>query len=306
VLSAADYEQKHGPAVLRLLAEKIDGGKVEIRLSDSIPLTLIVEGGPALEVQPIERLLATSDWQVADESKPEITSLPRGRVHWQQSYRLQPRKPGDVPLVLSPLRFREDRLEDNWQQVRWKPISVQVTTEILEADLRELRDGIRPEPLPPLPSWRWPLIWAGLMVALVGLVVAGWEVVRRRGAHAPEEPPAQRALRELQELQSRPLDSEAAAKDAHTLLADIVRRYIESRFHLPALEQTTAEFLEAMRHSPDLTTEQQSALGDLLRRCDLAKFARAYLACDEFRTQAAAAADFVRQSATSGKAQLLR
>jgi hypothetical protein len=87
----------------------------------------------------------------------------------------------------------------------------------------------------------------------------------------------------------------------HTLLSDIVRRYLELRFQLHAPQQSTDEFLEAMRRSPRLTAEQEGLLRDFLRQCDLAKFARAGFSAEECQAAARVARTFVEQTPAQEK-----
>ena len=53
----------------------------------------------------------------------------------------------------------------------------------------------------------------------------------------------------------------------------IVRRFFERHLSLAATKQTTAEFLAAVRQAGTLPAEPSKRLEDLLRRCDLVKFA---------------------------------
>src|SRR5262249_36005948 len=104
------------------------------------------------------------------------------------------------------------------------------------------------------------------------------------------------AIRELSRLESMGLPQHGQAERFHTLLSDTVRRYLELRFQLRAPRQTTAEFLDAMRNSPQLDSGQRNLLRDFLERCDLAKFARAEYSTDECRNTADMARLFVDQT----------
>src|SRR5438874_3164494 len=149
---AAEYEQKQGRAAIRLDADKTEAGEVEIRLSDAMPLTFTVKGEAPLEVQLPETLASPSDWQVTREAAPERIPLAAGRVRWRQTFRLSPRKPGELSLAVAPLRYRSGPDAERWQEITWQPIPVHVRTEIQRADLSELRDVAPPEELPPLPE----------------------------------------------------------------------------------------------------------------------------------------------------------
>lgn len=165
-------------------------------------------------------------------------------------------------------------------------------------DLSRLRGitGIEEVPAAPLAP-RWPYWLALSLVISTGLVVAGWKVARRRGrAAAPPLPPDLWALAELDRLEAMKLPEAGAVERFHTLLSDVVRSYLERRFDMRAPRQTTIEFLETMRQSPQLTATQQELLRAFLSRCDLAKFARAMPSAEECGATAAMARRFVEQT----------
>src|SRR5216683_1854412 len=265
---AAEYEQKQGNAAVRLEVEKIKDERLEIRLSDEIRLTLSMEGDAGLDVQAPAALANSSDWQVRRESAPEKIALGRGQVRWQERFRLAPLKPGELSLALAPLHFRLSPDAERWEDVAWRPIPVNVSTEIYRADLSELRDIAPPEEVPPAPSLATPLSWAALALVFLLLLLSGWTMLRRRGRLVLAMPPDKWALGELARLGLPAESIENGVEHFYTRLSDVLRRYLELRYHLPAPEQTTAEFLEAMRRSPQLQAEQQAALRDFLERCD--------------------------------------
>lgn len=304
--AAAEYEQKQGCAVVRLEADKIGDGRVSMRLSDALRLTVTVEGGPALEVQPPEGLTTPGDWEVERETGPEKISLGGGRVRWQERFRLSPVKPGELSLALSPLRFRSSSDAEHWNEVAWRPIPVQVSTEVYRPDLSELRDIAPPEELPPAPSWTVPLTWTGLAIVSVLLLLSGWTLLRRRGSRNPPLPPGEWALRELARVGLPAEATEWGIEQFYTRLSDVLRRYLELRYHLPAPEQTTAEFLEEMRRSPQLQPEQQAVLRQFLERCDLVKFARAQPSLNECREAAEMARAFVEQTASDDESKTVK
>lgn len=164
------------------------------------------------------------------------------------------------------------------------------------ADLGKLRDitGVEqvpePPPEPPWPLWPWlvpvPLLGGGLLLWL-------W---RRRRREVPPPPAHQWALAEIERIEGLGLTGNGAVERYHTLLSDVVRRYLELRFQLPASQQTTPEFLQTMAASGRLAPEQQALLGGFLERCDLAKFARAGFSADECRQAAETARTLIRET----------
>jgi len=82
------------------------------------------------------------------------------------------------------------------------------------------------------------------------------------------------ALKALEELGEKKLWQAGQFKVFHTELTDILRRYIEDRYHAPAMESTTDEILEELL---ELTMSQKSSynnLKEVLQMADLVKFAK--------------------------------
>lgn len=91
--------------------------------------------------------------------------------------------------------------------------------------------------------------------------------------------PIERATAQLQDLESKDLLQQGAVKEYYSELADIARSYIEEAIHIPAMESTTGELIEAMRSATQrrkmlLKPETFEQLEQVLRTADLVKFAK--------------------------------
>jgi hypothetical protein len=144
-----------------------------------------------------------------------------------------------------------------------------------------LRDitGIEEWPAPP-PAARWPywLAVALASTAVVGLV--GWRWGRGRPAGRPLSPDRW-ALAELDRIAALGLPQTGEAERFHTLVSDVIRRYLELRFDLRAPQRTTPEFLRSLGEQSPLPAERQATLSEFLRRCDIAKFAPVDVSVEE-------------------------
>ena len=81
------------------------------------------------------------------------------------------------------------------------------------------------------------------------------------------------ARAELARILASGLREAGRYRELHIELADLVRRYIELRFRIPARERTTSEIGEEMRLA--LIDEEITLLATaLLARCDRVKFAK--------------------------------
>jgi hypothetical protein len=285
---AAEYEEKAGKGEIRLSAEMDKEGRAVVRLA-GVKLTVRVTGKAPLAVKwdPVTR---TEGWTV---TKAGGARQDKDRTTWEQEYNLEPpAKTGDIPpLQLEPLSYREGKGAE--QTVKWKPIRVRVP----KPSSAQLRPNTGPEELPESESWYQPLVWVGLALVLAALGLVVWEVVRRRLRRASALTPDGWALRELDKIAALDLSVSAEVERFPTLLSDVIRRYLELRFRLPATRQTSAEFLETAQKSPQLSAAHQAMLRNFLHLCDMAKFARETLSVENCRTLTGEARHFVEQTA---------
>jgi hypothetical protein len=90
----------------------------------------------------------------------------------------------------------------------------------------------------------------------------------------PVEPPHRIALRELDLLKDEKLWQKSEYKIYYSRLTDIIRQYIEARFLINAMEQTTDETIDAFERTKLLDRATFEQLQWLLQTADLAKFAK--------------------------------
>jgi hypothetical protein len=282
---AADYEQRRDSAALLIQGGKIADGRIEVRLSDTLTLSLRVEGPPTLQVEPIRALSPSEGWQVRPRAGPATMPCGAGRICWQQSFLLRPVRPGDLTLVVAPLRYREGSGTDQPRQALWQPVPCRVATEIQDVTLDELHDVTPPEELPAVPARKLSAVWIGLLGLLAAILAIGGVFLRRPKHRQVAVSPGRWAIQELERLQVPESSADGAVVQFHTRLSAVVRIYLARRFQVRAEEQTTAEVHEALRASGKLTPEQVAAVHTLLIECDLAKFARVAVSTEACRSR---------------------
>ncbi len=112
-----------------------------------------------------------------------------------------------------------------------------------------------------------------IAIVLAVIILLSFFLLKKR-THKIVVPPKPWIVAEsmLMQLQERfPLDAETVFVE----LTDIVRKYIEAAFELPAAEMTTPEFLNQINQdSKSLNTDQKLLLTDFLTAADMVKFAR--------------------------------
>jgi hypothetical protein len=269
-------------ALLLLLALPASAQQVQVSLSPNAPTVGDrVEAVIALRVDPtmVGALAAeprfpvwSRTWGEADiliSSAPRRTTEADGAVLYQQRLTLAAFHPGKVPLppvqIAVPLRSR----------------TVQASTPAgLSLDLRSVlpKNARNLKPKPPKPPVELPIgetFWWTLAGMLAACLVLGLLILRqsRRKDAVDEAPRLDLApLPELTAALDR-LANEPSAVRLHTGLSLAFRHYLARALGFSAEEHTTTEI---QRHllAGRLPAQLVRQSVDLLRACDLVKFAR--------------------------------
>ncbi|MCP4714860.1 MAG: protein BatD [Deltaproteobacteria bacterium] len=129
-----------------------------------------------------------------------------------------------------------------------------------------------------------PYILAGFVGLAVVLAVIGllFYIDRRnKRASKAARPPHEVALEAFETLQKEKLVEKGGVREHYFRLSDIFRTYIENRFSIPAVEQTTQELLPAMEKIPGMDEQTRKQSTHFLTHSDLIKFAKYAPVTDE-------------------------
>jgi hypothetical protein len=281
------------------------------RLFAALDTTATTVGGALtlqLELEP------STGWQVEPPAKSldlgpfrvrSVERLPRpDGAAWR--LRIVAVEAGDVEVPAIRLAARGPEGESG--ECVTEPIPVHVESNLPSpAPGDEGGEPQEPEPadlkpaLAPPRDWR-PVAIAAATAALVA-ALGFWALRRLRGRRRREAPPppARRVpLRPAWETALEELDRIAAADHvAHGALGlqyvevtAVLRRYLEERYGVPALERTTSELAESLRRTP-LRPDLAARMLALLREADLVKFAKAVPSAADARATEARAREAV-------------
>ena len=126
------------------------------------------------------------------------------------------------------------------------------------------------------------LIWFMVFLLLALAVYYAVRILkkRKRGEilpaikRKPAEPAHVFALRELNVLKDARLWQQGKVKEYYTRLTDILRTYVELRYHVKAPEQTTSEILQSLKNISFNDNRLYGILQNILETGDLVKFAK--------------------------------
>lgn len=162
-----------------------------------------------------------------------------------------------------------------------------VTTSALQIPIRStvppdapgLR-GLAPLAVFPGPRWPWLLLGLVAIILVAGLVYYWRQRTRPMPERAPPSPPAPArppyaiARQRLDALEHETDWADPAALEAFFVdVSAVVRRYVDERLAVGALECTTRELIQALRARSPLPAPAIEAVDRVLTQADLVKFA---------------------------------
>ncbi len=262
---------RQGPATVQLRASA-----EAITTAEQLMLEVEAATDEGFEVKLPEFGETIGRFTIKDRSGPQPELVEESRVRYLAVYHLKPFLPGEYEIPSMTVRFAETGKPDGKsREIETEAMSIRVDSVLPEDAEPQIKAIMPPEPLPERMSpWWLAGMGAALLAGLAGFI--GWRRYRRR-RNGPEaiilRPAHEIAEEDLQQLLSENLVESGQFRIFYHRLSAIIRHYIENRFGLRAPEQTTEEFLNAMRTADELTTAQKKLLKSFMVHCDQVKFA---------------------------------
>lgn len=124
-----------------------------------------------------------------------------------------------------------------------------------------------------IPDW---IPWVILAIALIAVAVTLFVLYRKNGSIIPHRAkpvdPYEEAMKQLTSLRARKLAENGQEKEFYTALVDILRKYLERRFSINAMEMSSTQILDSLRSNPE-TRGNQPRIRQILEIADFVKFA---------------------------------
>ncbi len=164
------------------------------------------------------------------------------------------------------------------KELKTQEISI-VVESLKPSEAGDIRDIKQPLSFPR--DYRKYIIWGSVAFAFLLLMLVSIYIWRRQKAGKgilpqkvePPRPAHDIALEALSRLKASSLLTDGKIKQYYIELSEIIRRYIEGRYFIIALEMTTFELVEELRMA-EIEEENIVMIHDFLNRCDLVKFAK--------------------------------
>ncbi len=256
-----------------------------IWLGDQIKLMLVAEypAGSRLTFPSLKDSL-TNGVEVISKSKIDSSKIGDGVIQMRQSYVITAFDSGPHPIGPFVFAMHSAIAKDS---LRTNPLKIFV--KVPNVDLKKgFADIKKPYGAPVTFKEIAPWILGIILIATIIFFIL-YAINRRRKniplftmPVKPKLPPHVVALSELDKLKEEQLWQHDKVKDYYTRLTDIIRVYLEERYEVPAMEQTTHEILAEFKGNDSrITGKLFTDLQKTLDTSDLVKFAKYTPLADE-------------------------
>jgi hypothetical protein len=169
----------------------------------------------------------------------------------------------------------------NGETFKTKALMLEVSNVTIEAeaDIKDIKD-INETPFSFKEFFKiyWPyfvggLLLIGLIVFLIYYLKNKPKVEKIKEIIKPSIPPHITAIEALKQLEVKKLWQQEKTKEYYSELTHILRQYLEHRFEIHALEQTSDEIITALRYT-EIDDAEKRRLIKILMIADMVKFAK--------------------------------
>lgn len=214
-------------------------------------------------------------FEIRDYDKPDPRK-DKGRIVEEISYTISTFDTGRFEIPPLTITYQTPP-DTSWHQLPTEKLEIYVASMRPSQD-GDIRDIKSPWELPR--DWKMIALVAGIGALVLVLAGLGYYYWRKRQGKSllpakrePARPAHEIALEALRRLRESDLLATGKIKEYYVALSEIVRRYIEGRYFVPALELTTGELMGNLQ-TVALETSAKERLRDLLESSDLVKFAK--------------------------------
>lgn len=247
----------------------------QVLVAQPTRLTLTASAPRGVDIRMPEKHRELGSLQVLDFKTHPAVPESDGR-RWTQIYTLESLKPGKIEVPPLPLVYTDSRGDEPIMDELQTPSLELEVASVLEANadplsFRDIKSSVAVTANKTENSTTtYIYVVLGVGVAIISAIcLMVW--LRHR---TPMLSPAEKALRNLEEVQQAIHEENSDFQAVYYHLTDTVRTYIEDQFGLRARTLTSPEFLEQVHRKGALPAEHQHRLDELIQISDLVKYAR--------------------------------
>ena len=200
-----------------------------------------------------------------------------GRVYLKYEYVISVFDTGKFTIPPFPVAYFPEDSTGPYKIIEAGAIDIYVES-LLQGEMPELRDIKAVIDIPP--DY---VFWISVVIILflfTLILYFGFKFYKRRREKGfqikpaePTRPAHEIALESIHQLLKKDLISQGQIKNFYIEISEIIRRYIEGRYFVPALEETTSEIIQELK-GQDIREDILHILDSFLKTSDFVKFAK--------------------------------
>lgn len=248
-----------------------------ITIGDRVLYSIIIDREEDLRIERPGEGLHLGMFEIKDYKfhEPEEND---GRIRERFDFRISVYDTGRFVIPPFPVAYFPSDTSQKYLLIEASAIEIFVNSVLSGEGENELKD-IKPPLEIPFNYWFW-ISMAAVALLLAVIVYIGYRLWKKRKEQGylfspppPPVPPHIRAIKELHALFNSDLLEKNQIKEYFIRMSEIVRAYLEGRYEISALEETTMEIIhDVERFIPE--EELQGNLLEVLSLSDLVKFAK--------------------------------
>jgi len=260
-----------------LIRVKADVDRSVITIGDRITYTLTIEYGSTLKIEQPGPGANLGQFEIKNYTIHEAIEKDE-LISQTFDYEISVFDTGSFVIPPFPVAFAQSDTSREYQIIQSEPIEI-IVNSVLSAEDNEIRD-IKPPLDIPLNYWRWIIVGA-IIVFILSVIFFTIYYLRWRRKGIPlfrkesVRPAHEIALEEVAVLgkEWKILFQEGKHKHIFTRISDILRQYLENRYFLEAMGETTSEIRQSLKEFDIGENIRNQAIG-VLEFSDLVKFAK--------------------------------
>ncbi len=245
------------------------------QVGDYINLVIQVEHNKNISISNPVLTDSTSKVQIIKQEPPEVENH-NGNLITTFKFVVSKYDSGNVTIPPVPILYRVKGDQDV-QTAYTNEVNFTVhTLKIMPGG--EIKDVKAPVKIPL--NWKEILIWILAAIIILGIAFYFyWRYKKKKMTEVRkvrkiiQKPPHVIAMYELRALEQQQLWQKGMIKEYHSKITEIIRRYFQDQFYLPALELTTSEVMQYLKQ-----VRRAEIIIDItyrfLSNADLVKFAK--------------------------------
>lgn len=280
-----------------IVSAKLDSAKVMMGKTVKLRINIVKDEGSAGIILGIDSA-TLGNIDIVKRDKAQTKALDNNREEITQVITLQPFEPGEYDLPPIKYFMNGDTVTSNKEHLVVDSVKVDA-----KGDIKGYKPivGVPFKLIDYIPNVIARYWWAWLLgLALIAFLIFAYFKWYKKGINPfkPEKkrlPPYEEAILALNDLKSRQLWQNGQHKEYYSRLTDILRVYIERRFGINAVEMTTSEIMEQIKHNEE-ALQVKDQLSEVLEIADYVKFAKMQTLADDNEIAFQRTLNFVEQT----------